>query len=274
MIAGGTSLVDLMKLDVERPGHLIDVTSLPNAELLEERGSLWIGATVRNSDMAHHPLTQDARAGAGPSTAVRRVAAIAQSRHDRRQPAPAHPLLLFPRHRLGVQQARSRRRLFGPRRHPPQPRHSRHERRVHRHFALEHERGAWRRSTPHLETSLERGELIETVEIPLQDWFAHSHDVKVRDRASYAFALTSAAVALDLDGDVIRDARVALGGVGTIPWRSREAENALKGRPPVRATYQAAAEAALADARPRRHNAFKVDFAKATLVRTLEELTA
>jgi xanthine dehydrogenase YagS FAD-binding subunit len=98
--------------------------------------------------------------------------------------------------------------------------------------------------------------------------------VKVRDRASYAFALASAAVALDIEGGTIRDARVALGGVATRPWRSREAEAALIGRDAVTDTYRAAADASLAGAIPRSHNAFKIELARRTLVRALSRTGA
>jgi xanthine dehydrogenase YagS FAD-binding subunit len=98
--------------------------------------------------------------------------------------------------------------------------------------------------------------------------------LKVRDRASYAFALASAAVAVDLNGRTIRDARVGLGGIATKPWRSHEAERALVGKPATVETFRAAADAALAAARPHRDNAFKVTLAKRTLVRALTEVTA
>jgi xanthine dehydrogenase YagS FAD-binding subunit len=94
--------------------------------------------------------------------------------------------------------------------------------------------------------------------------------VKSRDRASFAFALASAAVALDVDGKVVRQARVALGGVGTKPWRSREAEQALVGQPMSRALFERAGAAAVADARPVRDNAFKVKLAARVVVRALE----
>jgi xanthine dehydrogenase YagS FAD-binding subunit len=96
----------------------------------------------------------------------------------------------------------------------------------------------------------------------------------VRDRASYAFALASAAVALDLDGSTIRGARIALGGVGTKPWRSHEAEQALVGRPATPASFASAAEIALHSAVPHEHNAFKIPLAKRTLVRALTQVMA
>ncbi|MEU0786087.1 xanthine dehydrogenase family protein subunit M [Streptomyces sp. NPDC006173] len=124
--------------------------------------------------------------------------------------------------------------------------------------------------TPQLENVLEHGELITAVDIPLLPETARSHYLKVRDRASYEFALTSAAVTVVIDGGRIELARVALGGVGTIPWRARDAEEILRGAPPDTATFRAAADAAVAGARPLPGTAFKVDLARRTLVRALE----
>ena len=299
LLAGGTSLVDLMKLDVERPEHLIDVTALPHDEVTEEGGSLRIGATVRNSDLAFHPLTsarvpvlaqallagaspqlrnlattggnllqrtrcsyfrdtawacnkRDPGAGCSATEGVNRSHAILGTSEAciATSPSDMNVALMALDARIHVKSLSSCRTIP-----------------IDAFFRMP---GA----TPHIETSLADDELIATVEIPLRPWFSRSRYVKVRDRASYAFALASAAVALDLDGDTIREARVALGGVGTVPWRAREAEDVLKGQPSSPATFQAAADAALADARPRRHNAFKVDLAKATLVRALQEMTA
>jgi xanthine dehydrogenase YagS FAD-binding subunit len=122
---------------------------------------------------------------------------------------------------------------------------------------------------PQAETMLEHGDLITHVDLPASRFAARSHYLKVRDRASYAFALASAAVALDLGEGSIRDARVVLGGVATKPWRSVEAERILQGQPPSRKVFQAAAEAAVRGAVPRTHNAFKVELVKRTLVRAL-----
>ncbi len=126
--------------------------------------------------------------------------------------------------------------------------------------------------TPERETVLAHGELITRVHLPNTSFARRSHYLKVRDRASYEFALASAAVAIETDGDTILRARVGLGGIATIPWRSREAEAALENKPAVRETFAAAANAALANAKPRRHNAFKVELAKRTLVLALEEV--
>jgi xanthine dehydrogenase YagS FAD-binding subunit len=127
---------------------------------------------------------------------------------------------------------------------------------------------------PDRETVLRPGELITAIDLPALAAARRSFYLKVRDRASYAFALASAAVAVELDGRTIRDARIGLGGVATKPWRSREAERLLIGKPATEPTFRAAADAALAAARPHRDNAFKVTLAKRTLVRALTEVTA
>lgn len=127
--------------------------------------------------------------------------------------------------------------------------------------------------TPHLEHTLEHGELITAVEVPLLPTAATSTYLKVRDRSSYEFALTAAGVALDLRDGTIAEARVGLGGVGTVPWRAREAEAVLRGAVPTDTAFRAAAEAALAGATPHPGTAFKVELAKRTLVRALQTVT-
>jgi xanthine dehydrogenase YagS FAD-binding subunit len=124
---------------------------------------------------------------------------------------------------------------------------------------------------PNIETTLQPGELITFIDVPAGPHTRRSHYVKIRDRTSYQFALASAAVALDLEGDVVRDARIALGGVATIPWRAREAEDALRGKSLDQASAGKAADLAFAGAEPREHNAFKIPLGKATIVRALLE---
>jgi xanthine dehydrogenase YagS FAD-binding subunit len=123
--------------------------------------------------------------------------------------------------------------------------------------------------TPHIETTLERGELIAHVVLRPLPFATRSHYLKVRDRASYEFALASAAVALDLDGRTIRAARIGLGGVATKPWRCFDAERALVGRSANDDAFRDAADIALKDAIGRQLNQFKVELAKRTLVRAL-----
>jgi xanthine dehydrogenase YagS FAD-binding subunit len=126
--------------------------------------------------------------------------------------------------------------------------------------------------TPHIEHDLRHGELIVSLFLPDAPHAARSSYLKVRDRTEYEFALASAAVGLDLGGGVIRSARVALGGVGTKPWRARFAEAALVGNRPTSEVFRAAAEAELKDARGRGQNNYKIELAKRTLVRALTDL--
>jgi xanthine dehydrogenase YagS FAD-binding subunit len=127
---------------------------------------------------------------------------------------------------------------------------------------------------PAKETTLQKGELITAVDLPASPTFAKSHYLKVRDRASYEFALSSAAVAMAIDDGVIREARLALGGVATKPWRALAAEKALVGQKANTKTFQAAAEEELKPAKPQKHNGFKIELCKRTIVRALENVLA
>ena len=294
-LAGGTTLVDLMKLDVERPTQLIDITALPLADITTlPNGVLRIGAMVRNSDLAHnedvrrrYPMLSQALL-AGASGQLRNMATTGGNLLQRtRCPYFRDTAMPCNKREPGTGCAA----LHGENRghavlgtseaciatHPsdmaialvaldamvrttrPEGERAIPIRELHR-VPGNH---------PEIETTLAPGELITAVEIPPLPFAARSLYLKVRDRASYAFALASAAVAIDLDRGTVRDARVALGGVGTVPWRSREAEDALRGRPAGIATYRGAAEAALAGAVPRKDNAFKIELARRTLVRAL-----
>lgn len=125
--------------------------------------------------------------------------------------------------------------------------------------------------SPEIETDLRADEVITAITIPLEPWMARSRYLKIRDRQSYAFALASAAVALDVADGRVRDVRIGLGGLATVPWRARAAEDALKGRPLNEDTARQAAAAAFAEAVPRQHNAFKIALGRQTLVRALLE---
>ena len=127
-------------------------------------------------------------------------------------------------------------------------------------------------NTPQIESVLQHGELITAIDVPVLPFATTSHYLKVRDRASYEFALCSAAVALDLAGGMVRTARIALGGVATKPWRSREAEAALQGNAANAASFQEAARAAVQGAKPQSQNAFKVELVQRTLVRALMDV--
>ena len=126
--------------------------------------------------------------------------------------------------------------------------------------------------TPDIDTNLQSGELITAVELPATPFAARSHYIKIRDRASYAFALVSAAVAFDVQAGAVRNARIALGGVAHKPWRATAAESALTGQPATEASFNRAAEVALSGARGYEHNRFKIELAKHTIVRALSEL--
>ncbi len=124
-------------------------------------------------------------------------------------------------------------------------------------------------NTPHIETNLQPGELITAIDLPTSRFAARSHYLKLRDRTSYAFALVSVAAALELNGNTIRNARIALGGVAHKPWRSLEAEQILINAPANRQTFQAAADASVRDAKSYQHNGFKIDMAKRVIVAAL-----
>jgi xanthine dehydrogenase YagS FAD-binding subunit len=129
-------------------------------------------------------------------------------------------------------------------------------------------------ATPHIETVLEPGDLITSVTLPAPAAGVRSGYLKLRDRAAYEFALASAAVVLGVSGGKVTHARVALGGVGTIPWRAREAEAELIGKPATREQFMRAAEAALKDAKPQSENGFKVELAKRCIVHALTTVSA
>jgi len=297
-LAGGTTLVDLMKLHVEQPTQLIDINALPLAEVTElPDGTVRVGAMVRNSDLAHnaiirarYPVLSQALL-AGASGQLRNMATtggnlLQRTRclyfRDTAMPCnkrePGSGCSAIDGHNrghaiLGTSEAciathpsdmavalialDARVRILGPNRERVIPLGELHR------LPENH---------PEVETTLEQGELITALEIAPLPFAAHSLYLKVRDRASFAFALASAAVALEVRDGIVRDARVALGGVATKPWRSRDAEDALRGAPTSVESFRAAAEVALAGARPRRDNGFKVELAQRTLVRALTRL--
>jgi len=294
-LAGGTTIVDLMKLHVERPATLVDINGLPldRVEALPD-GGVRVGALVRNSDMANHDLIRTrypflSRAIlAGASGQIRNMATTAGNLMQRtrcyyfrdtaaacnkRDPG-AGCAAMDGYNRIHAVLGTSDRCIAT---HPSdmcvplaaldavvRVRTSSGERTIS--FADFHLLPGDR---PDHEHALAPGELVTAVDIPPLAFARRSVYLKVRDRASYAFALASAAVALDLDAGRVRGARVALGGVATKPWRAREAEAALAGRAADGDAWRAAADAALAQAAPRRHNAFKIELAKRTLVRAL-----
>ena len=296
--AGGTTLLDLMKLDVVTPGQLVDINRLPFSSIDTDGAGVTIGANVRNSDLAHHPIIRERfpvlseALLAGASAQLRNMASTAGNLIKRRRCSYYRDVNAACNKRNSGSGCDA---LTGVNRMHAVLGTSEHCIATHpsdmcvalvalnAEVRTQQQNGRARTipltefyllpgDTPHRETVLEQGELITQVHIPDDGVNRRSHYLKVRDRASYEFALASAAVAVETKNGVILKARVGLGGVGTVPWRSYDAEKALEGKPAVRESFVAAAEAALAQAKPHKHNAFKVELAKRTLILALEEL--
>jgi xanthine dehydrogenase YagS FAD-binding subunit len=300
-IAGGTTLVDLMKLDVETPRQVVDINRLPLAQVTRNAdGSLRIGALVRNSDLAHdanvvrdYPVLSQALLS-GASAQLRNMATtsgnllqrtrctyfrdLAFAECNKRAPGSGcaamvghnriHAVLGTSEHCIATHPSDRAVAMTAL------------EARVHvqgvkgeREIAIA-DFYKLPGDTPHIENALAPGDLIDYVTLPAPATGARSIYLKLRDRASYEFALASAAVVVQVEAGRIRRARVALGGVGTRPWRSLEAERALEGKAPDASNFRAAADAALAQAKPQTENGFKIELAKRALVRALTTLTA
>jgi xanthine dehydrogenase YagS FAD-binding subunit len=298
-IAGGTNILDLMKDDVEHPAVLIDINALP-LRTIESRGNeIFIGALARMSDIAAHPLVRSAfpviaialEESASPQ--LRNMASIGGNILQRTR-CPYFRDSATPCNKRnpgsgcgaigGVNRMQA---VLGT----SEQCIATHASDVAVAFtaldAIVHvAHGSGTRevpltefyrepgTTPRIENVLAPGELIIGIAIPALAYGAHSTYVKARDRAQYEFALASAAVALDVQGGTIRAARIALGGVGTVPWRARDAERVLAGAPATRATYERAAETALSGARGHGQNDFKIPLAKRVVVRALETVSA
>jgi xanthine dehydrogenase YagS FAD-binding subunit len=300
-IGGGTNLLDLMKLGIEQPKKLIDIGRLPLNKIEElPDGGLRLGALARNTDTADHPavrqkyplLSQAILAGA--SQQLRNMATnggnllqrtrcyyftdTAFTECNKRAPgsgcgavggfnrihailgASANCIATHPSDMcIALAALQATVRVAGPL----------GERRIP---MMDFHRLPGK--TPQFDTTLNPDELILSIDLPPSRYANHSYYLKIRDRASYAFALVSAAAALDLDGDRIRSGRIALGGVAHKPWRSEEAEKLLAGQRADKETYARAAERLLAGAKPYEHNAFKVELAKRTIVRALQQASS
>jgi xanthine dehydrogenase YagS FAD-binding subunit len=302
-LAGGTTLLDLMKLDVMRPGRVIDINALQNGamgQIAYDSNGLRLGAMVRMSDAAEHkdvrnnfPVIAQALQLAA-SAQIRNMASLggnvlqrtrctyfrdtSYSNCNKRSPGSgcaaveginrAHAVLgtsdaciaTYPGDfaqalialdaTIEIAGNNATRRIpFGALHLPPE-------------------------QAPHIETSLAPGELITAFRVPATPFARRSLFLKIRDRESYEFALASAAVALNINRGLVRDARIALGGVATVPWRAREAEERLIEQRVDAQTAAGAAEAAFAKAKPHEHNAFKIDLGKRTLIRALRQAAA
>ena len=294
-IAGGTNLVDLMKLNVERPREVVSINGLALDQITPAPdGGLRLGALARNSDAAHNPaiqrdyavLSQAYLSGASPQ--LRNMATTGGNllqktrclyfrdlahRCNKRNPGSGcdaldgdnrmlailgtsgHCIASNPSDQnVALMALEAKVEIHGTKGTRTVP--------IAEFYKLPG-------STPNIETVLEPGDLITAVLLPAPVPGSRSLYLKLRDRAAYEFALASAAVVVKTNGNRIEHARVALGGVGTVPWRAHEAEAILQGKPATAATFRAAADAALHGARPHKDNAFKVELSKRCLVRAM-----
>lgn len=295
-LAGGTNILDLMKEDVERPNELVDLTRLNLADIkATQNGGVSVGALAKNGDTANHPLirrnypllTQAILAGA--SGQLRNMATNAgnlmqrtrcQYFYDTAMPCNKRE----PGTGCGAREGLNRiHAIFGwsekcVATYPGDMANALYalEASVRVRNSLGRERtipiGDFHRlpgDMPEKDTNLERGELIVAIDLPRSNFANNYYYLKVRDRASYAFALVAVAAALEMDGGRIRQARLVMGSVAHKPWRSQEAEAALSGRPASEENFRRAAEAALAGAKPLAHNAYKIELGKRAIVRAL-----
>jgi xanthine dehydrogenase YagS FAD-binding subunit len=294
-IAGGTTLIDLMREEVERPERLIDINRLPLRDIRQSAGTLMIGALARMADVAAHPAvvqTQPLIVEAlveGASPQLRNVASIGGNLLQRVR-CPYFRTLDAPCNKrtpgsgcAAIDGVNSGHAILGTSDHCVATHPSDLAVALVALDAVVHTRGPdGERSfpvedlfrlpgaTPHLEHTLTQGELIVAVQVPSGPYATRARYLKVRDRASYEFALVSVAAALQIENGVIRAARLAAGGVATKPWRLRASEAALVGRPPARSAWEDAAALATDGARPLSGNHFKVELLRRTIVRTLE----
>lgn len=302
-LGGGTNLIDLMKMGVETPGNLVDINRLPLTQIeeLPNAQGIRIGAMVRNSDMAEHALiksrypvlSEALLSGASPQ--LRNMATVGGNLLQRTRcyyfydPAFPECNKRNPGSGCGAITGYNRiHAILGQSEqciatHPSdmcvalaaldavvRVRGSKGEREIP--FADFHRLPG---DTPDYDTNLGHDELIVAVDLPAIPFATRSHYLKVRDRASYAFALVSVAAALDIDPNKqIKSARVALGGVAHKPWRAKKAEEALIGKNADQLTFRAAAEAELAAARGYKHNSFKIELAKRAMTQALSAVAA
>ncbi|MGV3539460.1 MAG: FAD binding domain-containing protein [Rufibacter sp.] len=298
-IAGGTNLVDLMKRGIENPEKLVDINKLPLRKIEMEDGNVRIGALASNNFVAWSklivegvPLLSQAL-NAGASAQLRNMATVGGNIMQRtrcnyfydtampcnkREPGTGcgalegynrmHAIFGHSDKCIAVNPSDMNVALValdavvlvsGPKGDRKIP------------FQEFHRLPG---DTPHIHTNLQKGELITAVDIPEHSYTKHVNYLKVRDRNSYAFALVSVAAALDLDGNNIKSARLAMGGVAHKPWRLQEAEQFLGGKPATETTFRQAAEIAMRGAKAFEHNQFKLKLGPNTIVQALKNAAA
>jgi xanthine dehydrogenase YagS FAD-binding subunit len=296
-IAGGTNLIDLMKEHVERPSHLIDISRLPLTAVEEtDSGGVRVGALVPNSDLAYHPLIAArypllaSAILAGASAQLRNMASTGGNLLQRTR-CPYFYDVTTPCNKRepssgcsaihGINRGHA---ILGTSEdciatHPSDMCVA-----LAALAANVHVSGSigdrvialadFHRlpgDTPHRDTNLRPTEIVTAIELPAQGFAANYSYLKIRDRLSYAFALVSVAAALTLDGQTIKEARIALGGVAHKPWRNTGAEDELRGQTARRETFVRIADLILREAKARTHNAFKMELARRAIVRALTQ---
>lgn len=295
-VAGGTNLIDLMKEDIERPTELVDISRLNLAQIRSTSNGISIGALAKNTDTANHPSIRQQyplismAILAGASGQLRNMATNGGNLMQRTRCQYFYDISMPCNKREpgsgcaaigGLNRIHA---IFGQSdkciaTYPGDMANS-----LYALDAVVKIRGTNGQErtipiqdfhrlpgdTPEKDNNLTHGELIVGIDVPKNNFAKKSYYLKVRDRASYAFALVSVAAALDTRGENIRQARIVLGSVAHKPWRSAEAEQALVGKPANDATFKAAAEAAMRDAKPLEHNAYKVELGKRAIVLALQ----
>lgn len=295
-LAGGTNILDLMKEDVERPTELVDVSRLKLTQIKSTNGGLSLGALAKNTDTANHPLVRQnypllsMAILAGASQQIRNMATNGGNLLQRTRCSYFYDVAMpcnkrAPGTGCGALEGINRMHaIFGwsdkcVAVYPSDMSvalvaldavvkvqgASGAERSIP--FADFHRLPG---DAPEKDTNLNHGELITAIELPKNNFAGKSYYLKVRDRASYAFALISVAAALEMDGSKIKQARIAMGGVAHKPWRATEAEKMLAGKEATEANFKQAAEAEMKNAKPLEHNKFKVELGSRGIVRALQ----
>ena len=294
-LAGGTNLLDLMKEDVERPNTIVDITRLSLAQIRNANGGVSLGALAKNTETANHPLVRQnfpllsMAILAGASGQIRNMATNGGNLLQRTRCSYFYDTAMpcnkrEPNSGCGALEGMNRMHaIFGW-----------SEKCVAVYpsdmaialAALDatvkvQDAGGKERTinftdfhrlpenTPEKDTNINQGELITSIELPKNNFAGKSYYLKVRDRASYAFALLSVAAALEMDGNKIKNVRLAMGGVSHKPWRAMEAEKMLVGKEATEANFKLAADAEMKNAKPLEHNKFKVELGRRAIVRAL-----
>lgn len=296
-LGGGTNLVDLMKNNIATPSSLIDVTALPHDEIKDHGNEVLIGALENNSKTANHPLIRtrypllSKAILSGATTQIRNMATNGGNLLQKTRCAYYTDLNMPCNKRVpgsGCSALHGHNRehaIFGASEHCVCTHPSdmcvalmaldarikiRSTPRMTRTLAVD-DFFRLPGNTPYLDNNLKKNELIEAIILPKSDFSKNYYYLKIRDRASYAFALVSVAAGMNLNGDKIKNIAIAMGGVAHKPWRARLAESWLKGKIASASNFERAADMELKSAKPLEHNAFKIELARQAIVRALKQ---